>query len=304
MARDFTNLDHDALVSLGITATGHRKRILRLVGYIQSTEAQRDNQKTDLRHDRCQSVMDISLPERGRGTASLLGPVNFEALRISSAPNLATMLTNSDSSRTLVKPVPKPRTVFNRRRTTPVHFCPTPDPPPPRRLSPESICFSLFEGLSSGDKPTPDDMLTSNLNDKLTTPSCRLSKAERRRPSRSLSLSDAGGSLPPVPPRLNRGVSPDTFQGSPPSSSSPVLTELNQTLPFTSFPGSLDYRLSGSSPSGSLRAGGMEMVSNEIYWGTLPGYTVPSRGKSCCSQHSAPPAPPRQTPDKQPERNR
>ncbi|KAM8733583.1 arf-GAP with Rho-GAP domain, ANK repeat and PH domain-containing protein 3 isoform 2-T2 [Acanthopagrus schlegelii] len=303
LARDFTHLDHDALVSLGITATGHRKRILRLVGHIQSTEAQRDNQKTDILHDCCQSVTDISSSERGRGTASLSGPVNFEAFRNSSAPNHATMLTNSDSSRSLAKPVPKPRTVFNRRRTTPVHFCPTPDPPSSRRLSQESICFSLLEGLTSGDKPTPDNRLTCNLSDKLTMPSCRLSKVERRRPSRSLSLSDAGGSLPPVPPRLNRGVSPTVSQASPPSSSSPVQTEPNQTFPVTSCPGSLDNRLPGSSPSSSPGAGGMEMVSNEIYWGSLPGYTVPSGGKGYYSQHSAPPTPPRQTPDRKPERN-
>ncbi|XP_073343483.1 arf-GAP with Rho-GAP domain, ANK repeat and PH domain-containing protein 3 [Pagrus major] len=303
LARDFTHLDHDALVSLGITATGHRKRILRLVSHIQRTEAQRANQKTDLPRDRCQSVTDISSSVRGRSAASPSGPVNFEAFRNSSAPNLAAMLTNSDSSRPLVKPVPKPRTVFNRRRTTPVHFCPTPDPPPPRRLSQESICFTLLEGLTSGDTPTPEDRLTSDLNNKSTTPSRRLSQAERRRPSRSLSLSDAGGSLPPVPPRLNRGVAPATFQGSPPTSSSPVRTEQNQILPVTSCPGSLDNRLSGSSPSGSPRAGGMEMVSNEIYWGTLPGYTAPSGGKSYCNQQSAPPTPPRQTPDRKPERN-
>uniref|UniRef100_A0A8C4DMM9 ArfGAP with RhoGAP domain, ankyrin repeat and PH domain 3 n=1 Tax=Dicentrarchus labrax TaxID=13489 RepID=A0A8C4DMM9_DICLA len=142
LARDFTHLDHDALVSLGITATGHRKRILRLVSHIQRTEAQRANQK----------------------------------------------------------PVPKPRTVFNRRRTAPIHFCPTPDPAPPlpRRLSQESICFTVLEGLTSGDMPTPNDRLTSDLTDKSL--SRRSSQAERRRPSRSLSMSDAGGTLPPVPP--------------------------------------------------------------------------------------------------------
>uniref|UniRef100_A0A7N8YBR7 ArfGAP with RhoGAP domain, ankyrin repeat and PH domain 3 n=1 Tax=Mastacembelus armatus TaxID=205130 RepID=A0A7N8YBR7_9TELE len=187
LAGDFTHLDHDALVSLGITATGHRKRILRLVSHIQRTEAQRANQIPDLP----------------------------------------------------LKPVPKPRTVFNRRRTTPVHFSPTPDsvPPPPRRLSQESICFTVLEGLTSENTSTPDD--------KLTTPSRRPSQAESMRPCRSLSLSDAGGLLPPVPPRLNRGVPPSVFQGSPPSSSSfsPVLADQNQTLSsLTSCPGSLDSK--------------------------------------------------------------
>ncbi|XP_070692429.1 arf-GAP with Rho-GAP domain, ANK repeat and PH domain-containing protein 3 [Pempheris klunzingeri] len=311
LARDFTHLDHDALVSLGITATGHRKRILRLVSHIQRAEGQRTNQRADLPRNRCQSVTDISPPERGQSAASRRqssGPANFEACRNSSAPNLAAMLTNSDSSRPVVKPVPKPRTVFNRRRTAPIHFCPTPDPvpPPPRRLSQESICFTVLEGLTSGDMAKPEDRLLSDYSDKSTTPSRRPSQAERRRPSRSLSLTDAGGLLPPVPPRLNRGVPPAVFQGSPPSSSSssPVRTELNQTLPLPSCPGSLDNsRLSGSSSSGSPRGVGMEMVSNEIYWGTLPGSNAPSGGRSYCTQQSAPPTPLRQTPDRNPERN-
>lgn len=313
MARDFAHLDHDALVSLGITATGHRKRILRLVSHIQRTEGQRANQKADLPRDHGQSVTYISLSERVHSAASLTGPVNFEAFRNSSVPNLSIMLTDSDSSRPIVKPVPKPRTVFNRRRTAPVHFCPASDPAPPpprspRRLSQESICFTVLEGLTSGDTPTPDG--TSDLNDKLTTPSQRPSQAERRRPSRSLSLSDAGRLLPPVPPRMNRGVPPAMYQGSPPSSSSssssPVRTEQNQTLPVTSCPiNSLDNsRLCGSSTSGSPRGGGMEMVSNEIYWGTLPGSTAPGGAKIYCSHQSAPPTPPRQTPDRNPERNR
>ncbi|XP_071313723.1 arf-GAP with Rho-GAP domain, ANK repeat and PH domain-containing protein 3 isoform X2 [Trachinotus anak] len=303
LARDFTHLDHDALVSLGVTATGHRKRILRLVSLIQRTEAQRANQKaeTDLPRDRCQSVT-----ERGRSAASprqSTGPVNFEAFRNSSAPNLAAMLTNSEpsSSRAVVKPVPKPRTVFNRRRTAPIQFCPTPDPapPPPRRLSQESICFTVLEGLTPGDMPTPDDRLTSDLNNKSTTSSRRPSQVERARPSRSLSLTDAGGLLPPIPPRLHRGPLPLIFQGSPSSSSSiPVQTEQNQTFSsLTSCPGGLDSsRLSGSSPSSSPRGGGLEMVSNEIYWGTLPG-SAPSGGRSYC-QASAPLTPPRQTPER------
>ncbi|TDH07269.1 hypothetical protein EPR50_G00104170 [Perca flavescens] len=313
VARDFTHLDNDALVSLGITATGHRKRILRLVGHFQRTESQRANQKADLLRDRCQSV-------------SLRQPAgNFEALRNSSAPNLAAMLTDAERSRlpAPVKPVPKPRTVFNRRRTAPVHFCPTPDPPPPssapRRLSQDSICFTLSEGLTAKSTPpppadrltsdpgatatTPADRLTSDPGATATTPVRRPSQAERRRPSRSLSLTDAAALLPPVPPRLYRGVPNATFQGSPPpsSSSSPVRSEQNQTPPVTSCPGSLDNsRLSGSSPSGSPGGVGMEMVSNEIYWGTLPG-AGGGRGQS--SQSQVPPTPPRQPGDRNRERN-
>ncbi|TNN61064.1 Arf-GAP with Rho-GAP domain, ANK repeat and PH domain-containing protein 3 [Liparis tanakae] len=168
LARDFTHLDHDAFVSLGITATGHRKRILRLLNNVQRMESQRANQNAHLPRDRCQSVTDVSSPERGRGAASLCrppGPGTFEAFRNSSAPNLRAMLSSSEAGRPAAKPVPKPRTVFNRRRTAPIHFCPTPDsaPTPSRRLSQESICFSVLDDLTSGDTPTSDDGLTSVL---------------------------------------------------------------------------------------------------------------------------------------------
>lgn len=299
LARDITHLDHDGLVSLGVTATGHRKRILRLVGHIQRTEVRRANQKADLPRDRCQSVTYESTSERGHSAASLTGYMNIEAIGNRSTPNLAAMLTDSESSRPVVKPVPKPRTVFNRRRTAPVHFCPTvePAPPPHRRLSQESICFTLLEGLTSGDLPPPDG--TSDLTGQPSPPS----RAQRRRPSRSLSLSDAGRLLPPVPPRMNRGVHPAMSQGSLPSSSSSGKTEQNQILPAGSSPGSLDHsRLCGSSPSGLSRGDGMEMVSNEIYWGTSPGST--GGVKTYCSTQLAPPTPPRQAPDRNPERNR
>ncbi|KAM3611987.1 uncharacterized protein V6R79_000487 [Siganus canaliculatus] len=280
-ARDFTHLDHDALVSLGITATGHRKRILRLVAHLQRPDAQRANQKADPPRDRCQSVTERVLSPTPPST----GPV-----RNSSVPNLAAMLSSSRSSRPAAKPVPKPRTVFNRRRTAPVHFCPTPDPapPPPRRLSQESLCFSALDGLMSTDTSTPEHRLTSDLSAQSATP--------RQRPSRSLSLSDAGGALPPVPPRLSRGAPHSGFQGPPPSSSA-VPTEQDQAPP-----GGLE-RLSGSSSPSSPRGGTMEMVSNEIYWGASPGPAAPSGGRSYCSPQSAPPTPPRLTPDRTPERN-
>lgn len=256
-------------------------------------ESQRANQKANPPRDRCQSVSDVSSSQRAHGRSP--GPINFEAFRNCSAPNLADMLTGREGSRPLVKPVPKPRTVFNRRRTAPVHFCATTDAPPPsRRLSQDSIFFSVSEGATSGDTPTSDHSFTSKST---------ASQAERRKPGRSLSLSDARGSLPPVPPRLNRGVSSAKFQGSPSSSSSssssPVRTEQIQTHPVTFSSGSLDDSQLSESP-GSPRGGGMEMVSNEIYWGTSPGSTAPVAGRSYYGQQSAPPTPPRQTP----ERNR
>ncbi|MEQ2191442.1 hypothetical protein XENOCAPTIV_028653, partial [Xenoophorus captivus] len=252
LARDLSHLDHDALVSLGVTATGHRKRILRLVNHIQRRGAQRANQGADLLCD---------LSEGGSNATSLqhsAGP--------GSTFNLESRLMNLDGNRPAMKPVPKPRTVFNRRRTAPVQFNPTLDPagPLPRRLSQESICFTVLEGLTTEASPG-----RAQISEATSTPAgCqRPRQVSRTRPSRSLSLSDTVGSVPPVPPRLNRSTG---VYVTPPSSSS-AERQLLSSPPGR--PGSLDgTRLSGS--SGSPRGGSMEMVSNEIYWGTSPSCTA------------------------------
>uniref|UniRef100_A0A3Q3B770 ArfGAP with RhoGAP domain, ankyrin repeat and PH domain 3 n=1 Tax=Kryptolebias marmoratus TaxID=37003 RepID=A0A3Q3B770_KRYMA len=150
LARDFTHLDHDALVSLGVTATGHRKRILRLVSHIQGLESQRANQKADLLCESRPSMMERAM---------------------------------------LMKPIPKPRTVFNRRRTTPIHFSPTPEPAPPapRRLSQESICFTMLEGLNS--EATFNHAAASSVSppSSSVSPQSSSTRTELRRPISSLS---------------------------------------------------------------------------------------------------------------------
>lgn len=255
MARDLAHLDHDVLLSLGVTATGHRKRILRLVSQVQRSEGQ----AADLTRKRCQSVGP--------------GPPPYEVFRNSSAPDLAAMLSSPAGDRASVKPVPKPRTVFNRRRTVPVHFCPGPEAaPPPRGVSQDYICFQEPEGLSPSAEKSCEG---------------RRSRGGRR-PTRSWSLSAPGPLSPPVPPRTNHGPRPTVDQGVLSSlSSSLAKAQRNPTLAEASSSGSHDNsRLSGFSPSGSPRASKMEMVSNEIYWGTLP----------------APPTPPRQAADLQRDR--
>ncbi|XP_034038142.1 arf-GAP with Rho-GAP domain, ANK repeat and PH domain-containing protein 3 isoform X2 [Thalassophryne amazonica] len=309
LAKDFTHLDHDALVSLGITATGHRKRILRVVSHMQRTHdrtrpvGQRTNQEAaaELMWDCCQSLKNTYLSEGG----SAVGSVHIEKSQSNSSPvsdamatNLSSVDINSNNTvKTVHKPVPKPRTVFNRRRTAPVQFCPTPDPvlPPPRRLSQESICFTVLEDLISGDMFTSDDNLTPDK----TKPFNQNQNWVERRLSHSLILSESDGPLPPVPPRLNHGVTSTMFQSSLPSLvSSPPLS------PQASVPAYLDHsRDSGSSPSASPRTSSIEMVSNDIYWGTLQGCTAPGGGRSYCSLQSPPPVLPRQTLEKNLERN-
>ncbi|XP_049597323.1 arf-GAP with Rho-GAP domain, ANK repeat and PH domain-containing protein 3 isoform X2 [Syngnathus scovelli] len=238
LAADVAHLDHDALVSLGITATGHRKRILRLLSQVQRRLAQGANQRAaPERHHSTTDLPSSSPPPSSHTTYGL------EAFRNNSAPDLSAML----------KPVPKPRTVFNRRRTAPVHFHPpAPDVvlSPHRRLSQESVCFPLLDGINS---PL----------------------------SESTPVGRSDVSLPPVPPRVVRPVPLTTS----PLPSTPTQAHDNQPRPASSSPTSLgchdDGRTSLSSRwSGSSR---LEMISNDIYWGTVG---------------SAPPTPPRHAADK------
>ncbi|XP_077465087.1 arf-GAP with Rho-GAP domain, ANK repeat and PH domain-containing protein 3 isoform X2 [Stigmatopora argus] len=141
-AADAVHLDHDALVSLGITATGHRKRILGLLSRVQRRDARTDDR--------------AAWPEEGRSPEAASTP----------------------------KPVPKPRTVFNRRRTAPVDFRPgaaDAGPSPERRLSRESGHFPILDGVNS--------------------PPWSPRRREEAAPSNA-----SGVSLPPVPPRLARKV--------------------------------------------------------------------------------------------------
>ncbi|XP_056131355.1 arf-GAP with Rho-GAP domain, ANK repeat and PH domain-containing protein 3 isoform X2 [Lampris incognitus] len=327
LARDFTHLDHDALVSLGITATGHRKRILRLVSHIQRTnektakDSQRANKnpRADRLLDRCQSVSD-SHSSNPRETKNLsnqtVTPINFQPFRNRSAPNLAAMLTNSTLTegksnsvvKAVVKPVPKPRTVFNRRRTAPVHFTPDPLPQPPRRLSQDSLCFTILESLNSREAPAANDLASSPTDGVTSTLHHRQfqSRVERQL-SHNSTVSDSGGGFPPVPPRLNHGSPPAIFQRSPPSSSPGGMDQSHASSPSSSpsspFSSLDNTRFSGSSPSCSPRSHSMEMVSNEIYCGTLPGSSASSGGRTHCNLQTVPLPPPRQVLDRTPERN-
>ncbi|XP_077429485.1 arf-GAP with Rho-GAP domain, ANK repeat and PH domain-containing protein 3 isoform X2 [Vanacampus margaritifer] len=228
LAADVLHLDQDALVSLGITATGHRKRILRLLSHVQRRLAQTANQRAAA--ERRHSVTD--LPSSSSPPTSC----GLEVLRNSSAPDLAVML----------KPVPKPRTVFNRRRTAPVHFHPpAPDMVPSlhRRLSQECVCFPLLDGISSTQMPGRGD--------------------------EAVPVNSSDVSLPPIPPRVARHV---------PLPSSAVQAHFDQPSPWSSGCHD-DGRMSGS----LQWSGRMEMISNDIYWGTAA---------------SAPPTPPRQAADR------
>lgn len=256
LARDLVHLDHQTLLDLGVTATGHRKRILRLVTHItQEVEpAATPPLFSSPRHrDRCQSV-----------TAPVVS-VGLETLRNRSAPDLSAMLS-PDKKVTPERPVPRPRTVFQRRRTTPLQATQPPErlsqeaPPPPGRLSQEAP--PRPERISQKAMPPP-----GRLSQEAPPLPGRLSQEEALPPHLTTSVLPGGDlAVPPVPPRMSHGP---TLAPSP----------------------------AGATTDLGVADEGVQMVSNDLYWGASAG----ARGYS--SQQLAPPTPPRQL-DRKPERNR
>ncbi|KAF5906690.1 arf-GAP with Rho-GAP domain, ANK repeat and PH domain-containing protein 3-like, partial [Clarias magur] len=116
LARDFCHVDNAALNRLGVNATGHRKRILKLVEHIQLICHHR---RKDTVLDRCNSESAIhEVSPDGRPSPQGIADTSFEAPRNSLEPNLSALVKRSHSERiaTIMKPVPKPRTVFNKQR--------------------------------------------------------------------------------------------------------------------------------------------------------------------------------------------
>ncbi|XP_031442972.1 arf-GAP with Rho-GAP domain, ANK repeat and PH domain-containing protein 3 isoform X2 [Clupea harengus] len=276
-ASDFCHLDNEALVALGVTATGHRKRILRLVGHIERA-CQSHRRGPPL--DRCQSETTIHATEAGTASLHADATSSFEAFRNSSVPNLSSLVTHSSAaglSNPVVKPVPKPRTVFNRHKKA-TSSSSLQEPPVTRKPSQESLCFVVLEGESTVDS--------------VNAPFDPKPNPYERHPSIATSTPEPSGFLPPVPPRLRRGFPPFTLRGS----SLPEMAEAEHHLTTPSLSSSPDslHSFEGSSFSGtptsphSSRNSGVEMVSNEIYCGTLAGSPVPRWGLS------VPKPPPRQ----------
>uniref|UniRef100_A0A8C7K8V5 ArfGAP with RhoGAP domain, ankyrin repeat and PH domain 3 n=1 Tax=Oncorhynchus kisutch TaxID=8019 RepID=A0A8C7K8V5_ONCKI len=153
LARDLSHLDNGALIQLGVTATGHRKRILRLVQHIQ--RATNHNQLTS---EPLEPLLDQQQQQY--------------------------------NGNVVIKPVPKPRTVFYRHKTEPARFlsCPIPPTSPDphvltltRKPSQESLCFTILEGLASGEFNT-DTVMVGPTPNPAPTPTLRhsLSLRERR----------------------------------------------------------------------------------------------------------------------------
>ncbi|NWS55844.1 ARAP3 protein, partial [Chunga burmeisteri] len=116
MARDTALLDGDHLQQIGITATGHRKRILNLAQQTRMLSQSRRGPAAEDTHFQATEVLDT--PEVGKdamkaepgGATDAFGKQQQVTVPVQALP------LEKDPAPPLVKPVPKPRTVFPRSK--------------------------------------------------------------------------------------------------------------------------------------------------------------------------------------------
>lgn len=237
VARDALTLDGDHLQQLGITATGHRKRILNLA---QQTRL-RAQPRAGSPHPRAPPMGEDAMKAEPGAATDAFG-MQQRGTMLSHTSSL-----EKDPSPPLVKPVPKPRTVFYRPKSEP-GSAPT---PPARTTAPAQspdgapTAFVVLEGFVPGESST--DMESPGTAAAMGTGTSRL---EARLPAapdhgQALDVSEKPFlGVPSVPPRLSHRVAV--------AEPSPASTPEGRP----SLPG--------------MGQGRLEMVSNVIYEGLKP----------------------------------
>ncbi|NWH72856.1 ARAP3 protein, partial [Piaya cayana] len=107
LARDTALLDSDHLQQIGITATGHRKRILNLVQQTRMLSQSREGPAAGDTHLQATQVLDAPQAGEDAMTAEPGGAPDAFGTQ---------QCLEKDPTPPLVKPVPKPRTVFPRSK--------------------------------------------------------------------------------------------------------------------------------------------------------------------------------------------
>ncbi|XP_076206163.1 arf-GAP with Rho-GAP domain, ANK repeat and PH domain-containing protein 3 isoform X1 [Aptenodytes patagonicus] len=291
MARDAASLDGDHLQQIGITATGHRKRILNLVQQTRMLSQSLGGPAAGDTHLRATEVLDAPQVGKDAMKAELGGATDaFGTQQHVTVPAQASPL-EKDPAPPLVKPVPKPRTVFPRSKPE-QGLAPT---PPARTTVPAHglgsdgapAAFVVLEGFVPGEsstdlespEPRPAPPAGPGVAVAMGMGASWLrvresAQEETRAPSapdhgQSLEASEKSPlSIPSVPPRHSHRVpaaetSPGTvLEGDPapnpplPAAATPARRDLSPCPRAASQPGSEQGRL--------------EMVSNIIYEGLEP----------------------------------
>ncbi|NWZ59724.1 ARAP3 protein, partial [Haliaeetus albicilla] len=157
VARDAALLDGNHLQQIGITATGHRKRILNLAQQTRMLSQFQGGPTAGDAHFRATEVLDAPQAGKDAMKAELGGSTDaFGTQQHIAAPAQASPL-EKDPASPLLKPVPKPRTVFPRSKPEQG----LPPVPPARATVPahslgsdrEPAAFVVLEGFWGSPPP-------------------------------------------------------------------------------------------------------------------------------------------------------
>ncbi|NXL27739.1 ARAP3 protein, partial [Glaucidium brasilianum] len=158
VARDAALLDGDHLQQIGITATGHRKRILNWAQQTRMFTQSQGGPVAGDTHFRASEVLDAPQAGKDAVQAEPGGATDsFGTQQCVTVPAQASPL-EKDPASPLVKPVPKPRTVFPRSK--PEHVLapvlPTHATEPTHGLGTNrtSTAFVVLEGFVPGESST------------------------------------------------------------------------------------------------------------------------------------------------------
>ncbi|XP_078087855.1 arf-GAP with Rho-GAP domain, ANK repeat and PH domain-containing protein 3 isoform X2 [Mustelus asterias] len=244
--KDSVRLNNEALLQIGIGATGHRKRILKLAQQLSRTTSD------EISSDKIDSDNQIS--ERP-------GTVNDAKENVD--------VGETDAGEPMIKPIPKPRTSLNKQSSTP-------KPQTESGQDPKQI--QSLEGFTPDEiERDKTDLIERehSLNEKCTVgipPEELVTKIEE--------------SVPPVPPRCNRGKPPAHFmmanEGTNLDSeqsgtrSLPAISKSADSLHNVQFRSSVSTNSLPPMPSVDMTFAG-EMVCNELYT-TVPA--SPERNRS------------------------
>ncbi|XP_064314917.1 arf-GAP with Rho-GAP domain, ANK repeat and PH domain-containing protein 3 isoform X3 [Phalacrocorax carbo] len=288
MARDTASLDGNHLQQIGITATGHRKRILNLVQQTRMLSQSQGGPAAEDPHLQATEVLDALQAGENAMKAEPGGATDaFGMQRHITVPARASSL-EKDPAPPLVKPVPKPRTVFPRSKPeqglapTPLARTTVPAQGPESKRVPAA--FVVLEGFVPGEsstdlespEPRPVPSASPGAAVVMGMGASRLRALEStREETRTPPAPDHGQTLeaseksppsvPSVPPRHSHSVlAPEPSTGS----MLGIHPTPNPPLRTTATPARRDAwqcpRTASQPGSGQSR---LEMVSNVIYEG-------------------------------------
>uniref|UniRef100_A0A803VTF4 ArfGAP with RhoGAP domain, ankyrin repeat and PH domain 3 n=1 Tax=Ficedula albicollis TaxID=59894 RepID=A0A803VTF4_FICAL len=263
VARDATSLDGHHLQQLGITATGHRKRILTLA---QQTRMLSQSRAAGEPRSRGTELLDA--PQEGKDAMRAEPGGTSDALGTQPRVTVPSQ-AEKDPAPPALKPVPKPRTVFPRSKAEQ-----GPVPVPPARSAvpahgPGSerapAAFVVLEGFVPGESSTDSESAERGAD---PGPAAAMGVIASRLRGRDSAREEAR-------PPPSHGQTPETAQRSPPAAPS-VPPRLRARGPAEPGPGSAQEGPPAALPAPARRepspcpraaSARLQMVSNIIYEG-------------------------------------